>query len=850
MNWRRWLGPALAIAIVAVLAFIVEREFSRLSVRAVLEAARTTPAGDTWLAVAFTALTFAVLPFYDGLALRFVGHPQSAARTAYGALIEYGISQTVGFQAVTGSALRARLWSSWGVDAPSIARAAAFSSLSFTIGLVVIAGAALLLEPGIVLGALHLPSAVARGLGGAAVLGGAAYLAWLAITPRRELTLGRFTMPVPPLRVAAAQLAVSLVDWGAAAAVLYVLLPAELPVSFPAFLGAFVLAQGAGLASHVPGGIGVFDVAMLLLLAPGGDAARVTGALVVYRGVYYLLPLCLAVLALALHEARRATQGPLAPALALATRWSAALLPTALALLLFATGTVLLVTGALPIPQHHALLPVAVVPLPLREGGHFVASLLGATLLVLAWGTHERLDAAYRATQLALAAGLVAALFRGAPVVVIVLVAVALVATRLGRGVFVRRSALTAEVLSAGWTTAIVAVLAGSTWIGFFAYRHVAYRAELWWRFAESADAPRFLRALAGIAAVAVVYGLLRLLRHARPDVRVDVGADAAVEAIVAAAPTTTAKLALLGDKRFLFSDERDAFVMYGVRGRTWVSMGDPVGPAAAARELTWRFKELAAQHGGWPVFYEVRAEQLPLYVELGLSLMKIGEEARVPLAGFSLDGSARKNLRRSLRVAEAAGATVRIVEPAELTPLLPALRRISDEWLAARRAREKGFSLGRFDERFLVHFRCAVVFVGDAPVAFANLWEAAGKTELAPDLMRYGAAAPGNVMEFLFTWLMQWAAREGYGYFNLGMAPLAGLASRASAPFAARAGDFLFQHGESFYGFQGLRAFKAKFHPEWSPRYLAAPGGLVFPRALAGVTFLIGGGVGATLRR
>lgn len=99
----------------------------------------------------------------------------------------------------------------------------------------------------------------------------------------------------------------------------------------------------------------------------------------------------------------------------------------------------------------------------------------------------------------------------------------------------------------------------------------------------------------------------------------------------------TYAHLARLGDKALLFNERRDAFLMYGVEGRSWVAMGDLGGHRATERrELAWRFRELCERHGGWPVFYQVHPEHLGLYVELGLTLLKFGEEARVRLADFA----------------------------------------------------------------------------------------------------------------------------------------------------------------------------------------------------------------------
>jgi phosphatidylglycerol lysyltransferase len=289
---------------------------------------------------------------------------------------------------------------------------------------------------------------------------------------------------------------------------------------------------------------------------------------------------------------------------------------------------------------------------------------------------------------------------------------------------------------------------------------------------------------------------------------------------------------------------------MYGVEGRSRVAMGDPVGPANEQLELARRFRELCALYAAWPVFYEVSVRTLPIYVDMGLTLSKLGEEARVALGEFSLEGGNRKSLRQSVRRIEKEGCTFEIVECEGVAPLLPQLRAVSDEWLAHKSSAEKGFSLGRFDDAYLCRFPLAIVRREGRIIAFANLWLAAPGTELSVDLMRYVEAAPNGVMEYLFVQLMLWGKDHGYAWFNLGMAPLAGLEAGRHSRLWNQVGGMLFRHGEHFYNFVGLRNYKEKFDPVWEPRYLASPGGLVLARVVANTGALISGGLRGAVSR
>ena len=171
-------------------------------------------------------------------------------------------------------------------------------------------------------------------------------------------------------------------------------------------------------------------------------------------------------------------------------------------------------------------------------------------------------------------------------------------------------------------------------------------------------------------------------------------------------------------------------------------------------------------------------------------------------------------------------------------------LREISDLWLTRKNTREKGFSLGFFNEDYISRTDVAVVYDEAGRImAFANLWKNGGKEELSVDLMRYNPESPNGIMEFLFVELILWGKEENYQWFSLGIAPLAGLERHPLAPLWHKIGTAIFDLGEEFYNFEGLYEYKAKFSPVWQPRYLAAPAGLSIPLILMTITHLISGG-------
>jgi phosphatidylglycerol lysyltransferase len=288
---------------------------------------------------------------------------------------------------------------------------------------------------------------------------------------------------------------------------------------------------------------------------------------------------------------------------------------------------------------------------------------------------------------------------------------------------------------------------------------------------------------------------------------------------------------------------------MYGVSGRSWVAMGEPVGPEEAWPELVWAFYEAAERHGARSVFYEIGPYHLPLFLDLGLRLVKLGENAKVPLADFSLKGKRKGDLRNAQNRAWKEGAVFEVLPPNAVAGVIDELERVSDAWLGSRNTREKCFSLGFFFRPYIESGPVAMVRQGGRIVAFANLWLAADKEDCSVDLMRYLDDAPPGTMDFLMVQTMLWARAQGYRWFELGMAPLAGLPEHRLAPAWSKLGRLLVRHSAHFYNFQGLRTFKAKFEPVWEPAYLACPDGTL-PRVLADVAALVAGGWGAIIRK
>jgi phosphatidylglycerol lysyltransferase len=844
---RRALPAILGLILFAAALLVLRKELHAVTWHDLTSDVLATPPTQLLAALLLTALNYAALTGYDLLAFVYIGNSLSRWRVAGASFLAYAVANSVGFAMFSGAAVRYRFYTRWGVSAEELSRIVFSYSVTFWLGLLALGGISLVASP--LPGAHELPGhELVAPVGWLLLLTSAAYL--VAVVVRREpIRVFRFELPLPSPQIAFAQLGVSALDWALAAAVLYVLLPKS-ELSFLGLLGAFLAAQLLGLASHVPGGLGVFEGLMVILLKPFLSTAQLLPALVVYRAIYYLLPLATALVALVADELReRREQAARAGAF---LGWlSEEITPRVLAVFTFLAGAVLLFSGATPAAPGRLAWLDTLLPLGVIEASHFLGSIVGAGLLLVSQGLSRRLDAAYYLAAGGVGVGIAASLFKGADFEEATLLALLLVVLWHARPAFDRRAALFETGFSPGWIAAVVATLGASVWLGLFAFKHVEYSHELWWQFELGQEASRFLRSSVGAAVALGLFGFGRLMRPAPHEAPGPTDADLeAAGPVIAAQTATSPYLVYLRDKALLFDEDRKGFVMYGVYGRTWVALGDPVGPPDRLAGLIRLFLERCDDFGGVPVFYEVGKEGLHRYADFGLTFVKLGEEARVDLRAFSLEGGQASKHRQALKRLEKEGAAFRIIPTTEVPPVMDQLQAISDDWLHEKAGGEKGFSMGFFDPAYVARFPVAVIERQGRIQAFANLWPGPGKIELSVDLMRYHKDAPKGVMEGLFVRLLQWGKEQDYRWFVVGMAPLSGFETSPVAPLWTRLGSFLYRHGETFYNFQGLRSYKEKFNPIWEPHYLAYPGGLALPRILADVAAIIAGGYRRILLR
>lgn len=832
-RWKRAIAVVAPLAWLLVLAIAVRalhQEWGGFHLSDLDAALRRIGPWHLGLALCLTALSLLCNASLDWVALRWLRRDLPVVKVLGTALIASSFSMNGGGTVLGGGTIRMRFYTSLGLGGAEVAKLTGFLLLAGWLGHAFLAGVLLCGSP---LAQPWLPSGIGRAIG-ALLLVSCGILIKLSATGWR----GKPLSFLPSWRLLVGATLVSSVDWLLAGLALRVFLPQA--ISTPDFLTATVVGQALGAASHVPGGVGVMELSISKLAAGMVPTAMLAGAMLAYRLTYYFIPFLIAVAAVGAREIWSKRHWAKITFDGTSRAWSA-IAPRLAGMSALAGGFVLMLSATTPIDAERRVLLEQCVPLPFVEASHFLSSIVGAVMIIVANGLLRRVYAAWWIAVLMAGGGIIFSLLKGFDWEEALVLCVFLGALLPFRSKFHRHAAIWTRRFTPQWWALIVSIVGMAIWFGFYTSRHVGYESDLWWQYSFENDASRLLRGIAGSALLLTFVALAQWLRPAPPRVPPPPPDLEKISTMVAQTSRCSSALALVGDKRFLFNHDQSAFLMYGDQGRTRVALADPVGDEEKFEGLYWRFTEQAHDEGMRAVFYQVSAALVPTCVEMGLRVFKLGEEAMVPLTTFDPTSPELKRFRKVLNRMGREDWQFQIWQPAQVAERIGELREISDAWLAHHQSEEKGFSLGRFDEDYLCRLPVAVIIVKGTTVAFGNVWPGNGQNELSTDLMRHFPDAPNGVMDCLFLQLMLWGKQQGYQWFDLGMAPLSGLEARQFAPLWNRIGGLIYKRGEAFYRFNGLRAWKNKFQPVWQPRYIALSKAWDLPAVILDITSLIG---------
>ncbi len=451
-----WVGPLAALLVFGAVAYVLHGELARLHFDRVFAHLESIPRRHVLAALGTTAISYWVLSGYDVLALRYLRKRLRYGQILFTSFIACSFGHTLGFAAFTGGAIRFRLYASAGVTAVEVATIAAFASLSIGIGLATLAGISLFLSPAQSTAVLHLGQSLTFLVGALLLAAVASYALWSALS-RGVLEIRGWALRAPGPTIGLPQVALSVIDLSIAGSVLWWLLPASAHIGFIPFIGAYAIAVIAGIVSHVPGGIGVFETVMLLILR-GVPPESLLGSLLAYRAIYFFVPLLFGAILFAYKELS-ATRAHLARARERAAMYVAPVAPQIAGALTFLAGTVLLVSGATPAINSRLALLHRFIPLAVLEISNLAASVIGLGLLVLARALFRRVRAAYSISVALLACGIAASLLKGLRYEEAIVLALVLAVLALGKRAFYRPTSILDERFSPAWVASIAGVI-------------------------------------------------------------------------------------------------------------------------------------------------------------------------------------------------------------------------------------------------------------------------------------------------------------------------------------------------------------------------------------------------------
>lgn len=606
------------------------------------------------------------------------------------------------------------------------------------------------------------------------------------------------------------------------------------------------------IVSPTPEGIGVVEGVMMLVYTsldvPGSMALVVS---VAFRGVTFWLPLLLGFFVIRKTESFR-SEG---------STWQQNLGVHAVALLVAGVGLIDVLSAVTPALANRAEILREFLPEGARHGARIAAALAGFGLLRLANGLWRRKRVAWLLAILLLGVSAITHMLKGLDYEESVLAAVLAAWLWSLRHRF---HALSDQPSMQQGLRALIAallfiVIYGAT--GFYLLdRHFKIHYSLilalkqtvtmFAQFYNPGLEPatrygnHFISSIYVVGAVTMGYALLMLLRPVlvrRPATSEE--REMAKAIVEAYGRSSLARFTLLSDKLYYFGPG-GSVVAYAVVSRAAVALGDPIGPPDSIAAAITGFAGHSARNDWQPAFFQTLPDHLENYRAAGFQTLCVGYEAIVELASFTLEGKENKNLRSAVNHMTKLGFHTELHRPPLSDDLLRALRAVSDGWLTMTKGTEKRFSLGWFDDDYICNSPVMAVHApAGAITAFANIVPEYQINEITIDLMRHQPQAEHGTMDFLFAELFQWAKVEGYAAFNLGLSPLAGVGEKPEDPAVERAAHLIYEHMNRFYSFAGVRAFKEKFHPVWSPRYLVYPDPASLPSVVMAIVRADSGG-------
>lgn len=818
-KWLKIILVPLGFLVFIGALVLLHNQLKELSYTDIINALKAIPMFRILIAMCLALLYYIILGGYDIVAFKYIDAkvPLRPKDILFTCFVSNVLGSNTGYSMLFGGSIRYRLYSIHNVSMIDVTKVLLFSSATIWLGLLTVGGVVFTFTP-VSLEGITRFSFSTRPIGIFFLILLASY-ALLSTRGSKPIKLFKWRISFPNIKIVLSQTILATLDWLIASLTLYMLMPAgEIP--YFVLLKVFLVSQLLGIISQVPGGMGVFEASIALLLPHAVDNPGVIGGLLAYRAIFYFFPLAIALTMLGSYEAARAVKQFDEKTRIFGKKISSVIVQV-LAVSTFFAGMIAIFATSTPFNVSQLQTLISLLPAWFVDLSHFLLSTTAAGLLFISRAIQLRIKNAYKWACFLVAFAIILILIVGEPPIVLACFILLFVALLLSKKYFYRDISILNTAFNTWWFSAIGGVFALAVWIGFFVNRQDIFS---WIHFdvffenlLSTSDAARFSRATLGIFVICIIVGIEQIFRNFLKKPVVFSKND--IKNIVDSSDHAYAFNALASDKQFMLDDKKSTFIMYAPSGNSWIALGDPVGSFSQKSELLWKFKELADKNSFKLAFIGIGKKYMQIYDDIGLDVFDIGQEAKIPLKTFDKTHESGDYFEKLVSKIEAEGFTYQIVRAKDFEKYRETFNHINKEWEKNSNYIERDFIPGKYDETYMKDMDFSILKKDGKICAFSVFFATKSRYEISTDVVRH-TECNTEVFTYMIFKNIMWAKDNGYKWFDLGLAyfPAADSENDVLKHFAK-----MFMFAEHFgYNLSNLRDFKNKFRPIWHNKYIA----------------------------
>ncbi|MDR1474307.1 MAG: phosphatidylglycerol lysyltransferase domain-containing protein [Endomicrobium sp.] len=818
-KWIKIVLIPLGFLIFVGTLILLHNQLKNLSYSDVIDALKAIPAVRIAIALCMAMLYYLVLGGYDIVAFKFIDvkNPIKPKDILFTCFISNVLANNTGYSMLFGGSIRYRLYSLYNVSMIDVTKVLLFSSATIWLGLLSVGGFIFTLAPVSLEGIFNLNfSTRIIGIISLSILILYVLFSTLNSKPRK---IFKWTVSFPNIKIVIAQTLLATSDWIIASLTLFVLMP-EGYISYFVLLKVFLVSQFLVIISQVPGGMGVLETSITILMPNSANNPGIISALLAYRAIFYFFPLLIALTMLGAFEIMVFTKKFNKTAKIFGNTVSS-LVVQVIALCSFFAGMIAMFSASTPFNVAKLKYIISMLPPWFADLSHFLLTIVSLGILFISRALQLRVKRAWTISCYLIAFAITLIFIVGEPILVLVCFIALFVVLLFSKKYFYRDISVLKTNLSSWWLCAIGGVFSLSVWIGFFVNRQDILswiHLDIFFsNLLNTSDAARFLRASFGVGAIIFIVIVEQILKNFFSK-----SVSFTKEDIVQIAYSSNYSYAfysLAPDKEFIINDEKDAFIMYAKSKDSWIVLEDPVGKSFHKNELLWKFKELADDMSAKPAFLGIDGKYAQIYDDVGLDIFDIGQEAKIELNNFDKSNEKFKSFYDLENKLETEGFIYKSLKSDMFSKYKAEFSEINKQWMQNTDYFEMNFIPGKYDESYMQNMDFSIVEKNSKIYAFSIFFKTGNKHEISSEIVRY-LKSEYDLFSYIIFKNIIYAKDDGYRLFDLGFAYFNQSENSGElAKYFAK----MFMFAEHFkYNIALLRDFKERFYPVWRNKYIA----------------------------